>query len=114
MDIKQKLKQVIVEDLNLEDMTADEIADDEILFGEGIERIQRQLSVPLCLPPSLKLPPPHEAMVDWMADRPCEKKWLLASLIPFFLLIWNWTCQLFPAPFNLQFQFTIPTIRWPT
>ena len=36
MDIKEKLKQVIVEDLNLEEITADQIGDDEILFGEGL------------------------------------------------------------------------------
>lgn len=36
MDIKQKLKQVIVEDLNLEEVSPGDIADDEILFGEGL------------------------------------------------------------------------------
>ncbi len=36
MDIKQKLKQVIVEDLNLEEVAPGDIADDEILFGEGL------------------------------------------------------------------------------
>jgi acyl carrier protein len=36
MDIRQKLKQVIVEDLNLEDVTPEQISDDEVLFGEGI------------------------------------------------------------------------------
>jgi acyl carrier protein len=36
MDIKQRLKQVIVEDLNLEEITPEQIRDDEILFGEGI------------------------------------------------------------------------------
>jgi acyl carrier protein len=36
MDIKQKLKQVIVEDLNLEDMTPEQIRDDEVLFSEGL------------------------------------------------------------------------------
>ncbi|UCG47404.1 MAG: acyl carrier protein [Phycisphaerales bacterium] len=36
MDIKQKLKQVIVEDLNFEDLTAEQIGDDEVLFGEGL------------------------------------------------------------------------------
>lgn len=36
MDIRQKLKQVIVEDLNLEDVTPGQINDDEVLFGEGI------------------------------------------------------------------------------
>jgi acyl carrier protein len=36
MDIRQKLKQVIVEDLNFEDLTADQIGDDEVLFGEGL------------------------------------------------------------------------------
>jgi len=36
MDIKQKLKQVIVEDLNFEDLTADQIGDDDVLFGEGL------------------------------------------------------------------------------
>lgn len=36
MDIKQKLKAVIVEDLNLEEVAPGDIADDEILFGEGL------------------------------------------------------------------------------
>jgi acyl carrier protein len=36
MDIKQKLKQVIIEDLNLEEVSPEDIADDEILFGEGL------------------------------------------------------------------------------
>ena len=36
MDIKQRLKQVIVEDLNLEEMTPERIRDDDALFGEGI------------------------------------------------------------------------------
>ena len=36
MDIKQRLKQVIVEDLNLEEITPEQIGDDAALFGEGI------------------------------------------------------------------------------
>jgi acyl carrier protein len=36
MDIRQRLKQVIVKDLNLEEMTPEQIRDDEILFGQGI------------------------------------------------------------------------------
>lgn len=36
MDIRQRLKQVIVEDLNLEEMTPEQIRDDEALFGQGI------------------------------------------------------------------------------
>jgi len=36
MDIKEKLKQAVVEDLNLEEITPDEIDDDEPLFGEGL------------------------------------------------------------------------------
>jgi acyl carrier protein len=36
VDIKQRLKQVLVEDLNLEDMTPEQIRDDEILFSQGI------------------------------------------------------------------------------
>ena len=36
MDIKQKLKKVIVEDLNLEEITPEQIRDDEVLFGQGI------------------------------------------------------------------------------
>ncbi len=36
MDIRQRLKQVIVEDLNLEEMTPEQIRDDEALFGTGI------------------------------------------------------------------------------
>ena len=36
MDIKEKLKQIIVKDLNLEETAPDQIADDEALFGEGL------------------------------------------------------------------------------
>ena len=36
MDIKTKLKEVIVEDLNLEEVSPADIGDDEILFGEGL------------------------------------------------------------------------------
>nr|WP_320116022.1 phosphopantetheine-binding protein [uncultured Desulfuromonas sp.] len=36
MTTKEKLKQILVEDLNLEDITPEEIADDEPLFGEGL------------------------------------------------------------------------------
>jgi len=36
MTVKEKLKQVLVEDLNLEDITPEEIGDDEVLFGEGL------------------------------------------------------------------------------
>jgi acyl carrier protein len=36
MDIKQKLKQIIVKDLNIEDVTSDQIGDSEALFGEGL------------------------------------------------------------------------------
>ncbi len=36
MSVKEKLKKVLVEDLNLEDVTPEEIGDDEILFGEGL------------------------------------------------------------------------------
>ncbi|MBN2427437.1 MAG: acyl carrier protein [Deltaproteobacteria bacterium] len=36
MDIKTKLKQVLIEELNLEDITIEEIGDDEALFGEGL------------------------------------------------------------------------------
>ncbi len=36
MDIRQKLKQIIVKDLNLEDMTSEQISDTEALFGEGL------------------------------------------------------------------------------
>lgn len=34
--LKKQLKEVIVEDLSLEDVTPDEIADDAPLFGEGL------------------------------------------------------------------------------
>ncbi len=37
MDIKEKLKKVIIEDLNLEDLTPEDIDDDAPLFGEGLE-----------------------------------------------------------------------------
>jgi len=36
MNIVEKLKQVIVEDLNLEEVTPSEIDDDKPLFGEGL------------------------------------------------------------------------------
>ncbi len=36
MDIKTKLKKVLIEELNLEDITIEEIGDDEALFGEGL------------------------------------------------------------------------------
>ncbi|MCD6526356.1 MAG: acyl carrier protein [Desulfuromonas sp.] len=36
MTTKEKLKQILVEDLNLEDITPEEIGDDEPLFGEGL------------------------------------------------------------------------------
>ena len=36
MDTKEKLKQVLIEDLNLEDITPDEIEDDTPLFGDGL------------------------------------------------------------------------------
>ncbi len=36
MDIKEKLKQGLIEELNLEDVTPDEIGDDDPLFGDGL------------------------------------------------------------------------------
>jgi len=36
MEIKAKLKQVLIEELNLEDLTPDEIEDDAPLFGDGL------------------------------------------------------------------------------
>lgn len=36
MDIVEKLKKIIVEDLNLEDLTSDQIDEDSPLFGEGL------------------------------------------------------------------------------
>lgn len=35
-DIKQELKEKIIAQLNLEDVTVDEIADDDPLFGDGL------------------------------------------------------------------------------
>jgi acyl carrier protein len=35
MDVKQKLKQVIIEDLALEDVSVESIEDDSPIFGEG-------------------------------------------------------------------------------
>lgn len=35
--LKQELKELIVASLDLEDVKADDIADDEALFGEGLE-----------------------------------------------------------------------------
>ncbi len=34
--LKQELKENIIEQLNLEDMTVTDIADDDILFGDGL------------------------------------------------------------------------------
>lgn len=34
--LKKELKEKIIEQLNLEDVTLDEIADDDILFGDGL------------------------------------------------------------------------------
>lgn len=36
MEIKAKLKQVLIDELNLEDFTAEDIEDDAPLFGEGL------------------------------------------------------------------------------
>ena len=36
MDIKAALKTILIEELNLEDLTADDIEDDAPLFGEGL------------------------------------------------------------------------------
>jgi len=36
VEIKQQLKKLLVENLSLEDRSAESIADDEILFGEGL------------------------------------------------------------------------------
>ena len=36
MDIKEKLKRVLIEELNLEDLTPEEIGDDDALFGDGL------------------------------------------------------------------------------
>lgn len=36
-DLKSELKKLIVETLNLEDVSPEEIADDEPLFGSGLE-----------------------------------------------------------------------------
>ncbi len=36
MDIKTKLKQVLIDELNLEDFAPEEIDDDAPLFGEGL------------------------------------------------------------------------------
>ncbi len=36
MSIKEKLKQVLIEDLNLEDVEPEDIGDDMALFGEGL------------------------------------------------------------------------------
>ncbi|MEJ2201046.1 MAG: phosphopantetheine-binding protein [Desulfuromonadaceae bacterium] len=36
MQTKDKLKKILIEELNLEDMTADQIGDDEVLFGDGL------------------------------------------------------------------------------
>lgn len=35
-ELKQRLKQLLVENLALEDVTPEEIQDDEVLFGEGL------------------------------------------------------------------------------
>ena len=36
VEIRDKLKELLVEHLSLEDVTPEEIKDDEILFGEGL------------------------------------------------------------------------------
>lgn len=36
MSMKEKLKKIIIEDLNLEDVSPEEIGDDAPLFGEGL------------------------------------------------------------------------------
>lgn len=36
MTTKAKLKNILIEELNLEDITAEQIGDDEPLFGEGL------------------------------------------------------------------------------
>ncbi len=36
MGVKEKLKKILIEDLNLEDVTPEEIDDDMALFGEGL------------------------------------------------------------------------------
>ena len=36
MDVKEKLKKIIVDDLRLEDITWDKIRDDVPIFGEGL------------------------------------------------------------------------------
>jgi acyl carrier protein len=36
METKEKLKKILVEDLNLEEITPEEIQDDAPLFGEGL------------------------------------------------------------------------------
>ncbi len=36
MDLKEKLKQMIIEELQIEDVTPEEINDDDPLFGEGL------------------------------------------------------------------------------
>lgn len=37
MELKRKLKEMIIEELQIEDITPDEIDDDAPLFGEGLE-----------------------------------------------------------------------------
>ena len=37
MDIRERLKTILVEELNLEDITPGDIEDDAPLFGEGLE-----------------------------------------------------------------------------
>lgn len=37
MELKQKLKKMIIEELQIEDITPEEIDDDAPLFGEGLE-----------------------------------------------------------------------------
>ena len=36
-NLKKELKEKIIEALNLEDLTPEDIKDDELLFGEGLE-----------------------------------------------------------------------------
>jgi len=36
MTLKEKIKRILIEDLNLEDITPEEIGDDDPLFGDGL------------------------------------------------------------------------------
>jgi acyl carrier protein len=81
-DLKQELKEKIIEQLNLEDISVDEIADSDPLFGEGLglDSIDAlELIVMLDKDYGIKLADPKEGKkifesIDTMANYIAEHK----------------------------------------